>query len=220
MRRCCLILFTILILAPTAHAVVIYVPQEQPTIQAGIDAAHEGDIVNVVDGIYFGPGNIDLDFKGKAITFRSGNGPDYCVIEPQYYNRAVRFRNGEGRDSVLEGFTIRQGISLNDGAAILVGADCSPTITGNVFSDNICIGRGGYSMVEIAEGSTLTLGDVVLFDAPHFVYGALGETLSEQHPRRAELHQCLRQRGQRRLGERLLSRRRRHGGDEPDDHPQ
>ncbi len=143
MRQCCLIFFLALFLVPAAQAVVIYVPAEQPTIQAGIDAAHDGDIINVVDGVYFGPGNVDLDFQGKAITVRSGNGPDYCVIEPQYAGRAVRFRNGEGRDSVLQGFTIRQGITSGEGAAVLVDSGCSPTIAGNVFSDNISFGRGG-----------------------------------------------------------------------------
>lgn len=62
-------------------AATIHVPFDQPTIQAGIDAAVAGDIVVVADGTYTGPGNKDLDFKGKAITVRSLNGPQNCILD-------------------------------------------------------------------------------------------------------------------------------------------
>jgi hypothetical protein len=53
------------------------------TIQEGIDDASNGDIVLVADGIYTGGGNRDIDFYGKAITVRSFNGPDVCIIDCQ-----------------------------------------------------------------------------------------------------------------------------------------
>lgn len=60
---------------PDAGAATIRVPDHQPTIQAGIDAAMNGDTVLVADGLWIGEGNRDLDFGGKAIVVRSQSGP-------------------------------------------------------------------------------------------------------------------------------------------------
>lgn len=51
---------------------IIRVPEDYPNIQAGIDAAVDGDTVLVADNIYFD----NIRFKGKAITVAS-----YFIID-------------------------------------------------------------------------------------------------------------------------------------------
>src|SRR5512138_225208 len=79
MRVVSCILFAILITA-SVHAGTIYVPADQPTIQAGIDAAVNGDTVLVTPGTYTGTGNVNVDFLGKRILVKSIAGADQTVI--------------------------------------------------------------------------------------------------------------------------------------------
>jgi hypothetical protein len=84
------------------------------TIQYAIDAAGDGDMVIVLEGSYTGPGNRDLDFKGKAITVRSRDpDDDACmretIIDAEGQGVIVRFVNDEGPESIFEGFTLGAG---------------------------------------------------------------------------------------------------------------
>ncbi len=92
-----------------AFGATIRVPEDYPTIQAGINATEDGDIVIVADGTYVGLGNKDLDFSGKSITVKSANGPAKCVIDCQGNGRGFYFHSGETQSSVLYGFTITNG---------------------------------------------------------------------------------------------------------------
>ena len=78
MKRQILIGSLILLFIQTlASAGVLYVPsRDYPTIQSAINDAVNGDVVVVAPGIWTGPGNVDLDFGGKAITVRSEINPD------------------------------------------------------------------------------------------------------------------------------------------------
>jgi hypothetical protein len=57
---------------------------DAPTIQAAIDAAAFGDVIELADGIYRGEGNRDLHNRYKDFTLRSASGdPQLCVIDCQ-----------------------------------------------------------------------------------------------------------------------------------------
>jgi len=121
----------------------LVVPGHYPTIQAAIDAAVDGDTVIVEDGTYAGPGNQGINFNGKAIIVRSENGPENCIIDRQKVGRAFRFKSGEGADSVIDGFTITNGLTSGSGGAIRCWEGSSPTITNCIIENNTTLMSGG-----------------------------------------------------------------------------
>jgi len=117
----------------------IHVPRDYPTIQAGIDAAKDGDTVLVADGVYTGEGNHNLSFNGKAITVRSENGPDNCIIdcEREGWSRGFYLQSCD-TESVVKGFTITRANSSG-----IYCCDSSPTITNCTITGNTAGYYGG-----------------------------------------------------------------------------
>jgi parallel beta-helix repeat protein len=134
------LLWICLSLAVPSQARTIVVADKGPgdfkNIQAAINKAVDGDTVIVADGIYTGPRNRGIDFGGRAITVRSQNGPEVTIIDCQRKGRGFHFHRGEDGNSVLDGFTIRNGYPVHgDGAGILC-EDSSPTIQNCIIRDN------------------------------------------------------------------------------------
>lgn len=128
----------------SARAATIPVPSGQPTIQAGIDAATNGDTVLVAPGTYYE----NLDFKGKAITVTSSGGAAVTKVQGGMVSPVVQFVTGETTASVISGFTLTRGLArnVNNSSADDAGGgisikNASPTITNNVITDNF----GGHS---------------------------------------------------------------------------
>ncbi len=160
----------------SALADIINVPADQPTIQAGIDAASDGDEVVVAPGTY----NEVINFNGKAIELHSSDGANVTIIDGIGLNaRVVECVGGEGSDTVLDGFTITGGdggiVCANSSPAILncviadnnadtgAGIECyrsSPTITNCTIQDNTAnIIAGG---VNCNAGSNPTITDCTI----------------------------------------------------------
>jgi hypothetical protein len=89
--------------------VTMVVPNDFPTIQKAINAAGDGDVIEVLPGTYRGEENRDIRFGGRAITLRSANGPQTTIIDCGAGHRAFYFCDGEGPDTEVSGFTIRGG---------------------------------------------------------------------------------------------------------------
>jgi len=128
----------------------IYVDDDGPAdfnnIQAAIDDANHGDTVVVKDGLYTGDGNRDIDFLGNAITVKSENGPWNCIIDcngsESDEHRGFVFGSGEEPNSVVDGFTIRNGYSSSEGGGIH-GGQTRATVTNCVVAYNFGGHNGG-----------------------------------------------------------------------------
>ncbi len=114
------------------------------TIQDGIDAAEDGDVVFVLDGVYSDYEDRDLHWQNKHITVRSVYGPDDCIIEGEGYGDYYRAFNltdsSINNDDLIYGFTIRdfgfnQYSGINKGAVILCDNGASPTISNCIIED-------------------------------------------------------------------------------------
>jgi parallel beta-helix repeat protein len=147
----CLLLSTTVALAAT-----INVPADQPTIQAAINAANNGDTVLVAPGIYIE----NINFGGKAITVESAGGNKVTVIDGSstYGNSVVTFNTNESLKSVLHGFTIEHGSSLRTGGGIYI-SNASPTVTGNLIEYNNAGGEGAGVGLEFS--SALVQSNVI-----------------------------------------------------------
>jgi hypothetical protein len=127
----CSMLLSFIISTSSILANIINVPTDQPTIQAGINAALNGDTVLVAESLYYE----NIDFNGKAITVASfflidgdTSHISNTIIDgsqPSNPNNGsvVYLINGEDTTSVLCGFTITGG-------------------TGTIYPNNNRIGGG------------------------------------------------------------------------------
>jgi hypothetical protein len=155
-----------------ARGLVIEVPADQPTIQAGIEAAVAGDTVLVAPGRYVE----NIDFLGKDIVVASRYllDPIYAHVRATIIDGSqpadpdtastVRFVNSENAAAVLQGFTITGGGGTNwvdpgvpgyvwRGGGGIFGFRASPTIANNLITGNAVENDGS---VNGAQGGGLT----------------------------------------------------------------
>jgi len=131
-----------LLLLPTLSPAAVHrVPSEYANIQAGINAAAEGDTVLVAPGTYRGSGNRDLNFYGTNLVLISESGRESTVIDAQGHSGGMVFSYGETQASRVSGFTFRNGASWGSG-----GIHCdtaSPVLEDLIIEDCISWGWGG-----------------------------------------------------------------------------
>jgi len=148
-------------------------PADFSTIQAAIDDANDGDTVLIADGRYTGAGNRDIDLHGKAITVKSENGPENCIIDcngtPSEPHRGFYLHTFEGQDSVLSGLTVTNGYAVAGG-----GISCdrgSPTIENCIIARNQAEGAGGICWLFNSSQKAALSGCVVVDNRADYVGG-------------------------------------------------
>lgn len=139
LRWCLPLLLAVFSLHAFAQA-TIHVPADQPTIQGAINAAANGDTIQVSPGTY----TENIDFDGKAITVISAGGPLVTTIDGGANGPVVSFHSGELRTSVISGFTLRNGggepqPTTTGGGGVYVAAS-APSIINNIITGNACHG--------------------------------------------------------------------------------
>jgi hypothetical protein len=90
----------------------------------------------------------NIDFIGKAITVTSEQGADFTIIDGNQAESVVTFESGEGVNSILEGFTLTNGLGGGGfwdytGGGITCKNSSDPTITNNTITMNSAATAGG-----------------------------------------------------------------------------
>jgi hypothetical protein len=114
MKRWCLLCAVLLVAAAASVAQAITVQPDglgdYPTIADAIAASTNGDVIQLTDGTFTGPGNRGLDFDGKRITIESqSQNPNACIIDCEQQINGFFFTSGETSQSILRGITIANG---------------------------------------------------------------------------------------------------------------
>lgn len=132
-----LIVVALLVIPAASAAVTIHVPSGQPTIQAGINAASDGDTVLVACDTYYEHG---ITMK-TGITVLSETGNPACVTIDCTGTADQAFYIIGVNSSLIAGFTITGGEAPWGGALYADGS--AMTIRDCVFSGNASSGGGG-----------------------------------------------------------------------------
>ena len=156
------------------------VPGSFSSIQSAINAAQNGDIVQVSPGIY----RENIDFKGKHITVTS-SAKSYAdatstVLQGDSQNPVVTFHTGESNGATLNGFTVQNGcapvvsrcaginidgasptitnnlVTGNENAAIFIGNGASPTLEGNDIK-----GNSGHGLLIVTAGEVIVRDNLI-----------------------------------------------------------
>ncbi|MBM4046872.1 MAG: hypothetical protein FJ279_17340 [Planctomycetes bacterium] len=151
------------------------VPQQYATIQSAIDAANDGETVLVSPGTYYE----NINFDRKAIVVRSIDPEEPPVVQSTVIDgsratnadsgSAIIFESGEGRGTVLSGFTVVNGrgsrrqdqyVDQPCGGGIYCRAS-SPTISNCVIRNNSTGAGGGVACIK---GASPKLDHCLFYD--------------------------------------------------------
>ena len=131
----------LLIASGNAPAVTIDVPGDFPSIQAAIEAASDGDVIEIAAGTYH---EHDLSLQQKAITLRGATDPDglpATTIDSLGLGDNIMAFFGEGNDTIVE-HLVFTGVAGGDWAAVTM-FHARPTMRNCTFVGNETTGIGG-----------------------------------------------------------------------------
>ena len=130
------------LIIPFVVSTTVRVPNDYPKIMDAIAAVSDGDTVRVAPGIY----RERIDPEGKAL-YLVGAGAELTALQgpggavpPR--GGVLRFLNGEGRGTIVEGFTIQDGVA-QVGGGVFFDQGTSPELRRCTIAGNRSLSRGG-----------------------------------------------------------------------------
>jgi hypothetical protein len=154
-----------------------------PNIQTAIDSVHNGDIIELADGMFWGTGNWDIDWGGKEVTIRSQSGnPSACIVDGAgIWGEQHRgfYIHDVDQGAVLARITIRHGEAGEGGGIRVVNA--SPTITDCTFLEGTAYYGGGIMCgdggLPVVTGCTFR-GNFAMYGGGIMCYGGSSPTIT------------------------------------------
>ena len=137
------ILVVLLLAFSSTYASIIHVPADQPTIQAGIDAASSGDTVMVAADVYYETivlkdGVRVLGVGAETTTINGGDAGTVVLAD------------SVGSGAMIDGFTIRDGwVTSYDwglGGGLSIVNNSTLTVSNNVILSNRARRGGGITI--------------------------------------------------------------------------
>jgi len=129
-----LAMIALLAIPPTSIAATIRVPADQPTIQAGIDAAVAGDTVIVASGVYYEHG---ISLKEGVRLFGDESGAGTAIIEANGQGRVLECRYLT--DVVIANITVSGGSGGAEGGGGLLCQSSTVLVRDCIFNGNISL---------------------------------------------------------------------------------
>jgi surface protein len=140
--------------------------QESPfaTIQVGINAAGDGNTVQVAAGTYVE----NINYNGKNISVL-GEERETTIIDGNQSGSVVTFVNDEDTTAILSGFMITNGSGYNSNGVLLGGGiyceGASPTIKDIIITENSVVSNyGGGGGLACYWGASPTLENVLIYE--------------------------------------------------------
>ncbi len=147
-----------------ALSTTIHVPNEQPTIQAGLNIAIEGDTVQVAPGTYY-ENIIWPSVNGIKLI---GSGQDECIIDGDSLGSVIRFEEELGGIidtlTAINGFTIQNGMATYEQPYQFGGGiycfEATPSLENLIVTNNTASHGSGIA----CENSSPVLRNLMICD--------------------------------------------------------
>ena len=119
------------------------VPGDFLTIQQAVDSAVSGDSIIIAPGEYRGAGNRDIRISASQdLVIISSGGAEATILDCEARGRGLIFENCKPATQIIDGFTIVNGLTEEDGGAVRI-ENSSPLFIGCAIENSIAEKSGG-----------------------------------------------------------------------------